>query len=75
MEQLRIAAAEIFFTRSAGVVIANIDDSLILDCYRLASYYKIDPRIFLDMGLSEVQLHLSRTAQLEQSRRRESGDD
>jgi hypothetical protein len=54
-------------------VITLVDDSMILDCYRLASYYHIDPRIFLEMTVSEVQLHLSRTAQLERSRRVESG--
>jgi hypothetical protein len=57
------------------VVITTVDDSLILDCYRLASYYHIDPRIFLDMPMSEVQLHLQRTAQLENSRRQQSGED
>jgi hypothetical protein len=56
------------------VVITIIDDGMILDCYRLASYYHLDPRVFLDMPISEVQLHLSRTAQLERSRRAESGD-
>jgi hypothetical protein len=57
------------------VVITSIDDSIILDCYRLASYYHIDPRIFLDMPMSEVRLHLHRTAQLETSRRQEREDD
>jgi hypothetical protein len=51
-----------------------IDDSMIIDCYRLASYYKLDPRVFLEMPVSEVQLHLERTAQLEQSRRQASDD-
>ena len=53
------------------MVLTTIDDSIILDCYRLASYYKIDPRVFLDMPISEVQLHLGRTAQLEHSRRKD----
>jgi hypothetical protein len=56
-------------------VITLIDDSMILDCYRLAGYYHIDPRIFLEMTVSEVQLHLSRTAQLERSRRVESSSE
>jgi hypothetical protein len=56
------------------VVAAIIDDGMILDCYRLASYYHLDPRLFLDMPISEVQLHLRRTAELERSRRVESGD-
>jgi hypothetical protein len=50
------------------VVITIIDDSMILDCYRLAFHYKLDPRIFLEMPISEVQLHLNRTAQLERNR-------
>jgi hypothetical protein len=49
-----------------------IDDSMILDCYRLAFHYKLDPRIFLEMPISEVQLHLSRTAQMERGRAVES---
>jgi hypothetical protein len=53
------------------VVITNIDDSMVLDCYRLASYYKLDPRIFLDMPITEVQLHQRRTAQLERSRQQD----
>jgi hypothetical protein len=56
------------------VVTTRIDDSIIIDCYRLASYYHLDPRIFLDMPVSEVQLHLSRTAQLERERAKEQGD-
>lgn len=51
-----------------------IDDGMIIDCYRLASYYHLDPRIFLEMPISEVKLHLSRTAQLERTRAVESGD-
>jgi hypothetical protein len=50
------------------VVVSTVDDSIVLDCYRLASHYKIDPRVFLDMPMSEVQLHMARTAQLESSR-------
>jgi hypothetical protein len=56
------------------VVITQIDDGIILDCYRLASYYHLDPRTFLDMPVSEVRLHLSRTAQLERLRAQESGE-
>lgn len=54
-------------------MVTAIDDSgMILDCYRLASYYHLDPRIFLDMPISEVRLHLQRTAELERSRRAEA---
>lgn len=57
------------------MVITVIDDSMVLDCYRLAAHYKLDPRVFLDMPISEVQLHLARTGQMERDRRREQGDD
>ena len=57
------------------MVLTTVDDSMILDCYRLGSYYKIDPRVFLDMPISEVQLHLHRTAELEMSRRQQNSDD
>ena len=57
------------------MVITRLDDSMILDCYRLAHYYHIDPRIFLDMTLSEVRMHLQRTAQMENLRRQETGDE
>lgn len=55
-------------------MITVIDDGMILDCYRLASYYHIDPRVFLEMSVSEVQLHMRRTAELERSRQIASGD-
>lgn len=57
------------------MVITVIDDSIILDCYRLASYYKLDPRIFLEMPLDEVRLHMRRTAELERLRQQEQSDD
>jgi hypothetical protein len=56
-------------------MVTLIDDSMVLDCYRLANYYHVDPRIFLDMTISEVEMHLSRTAQLERSRRVETSED
>lgn len=55
-------------------MITVIDDGMIIDCYRLASYYHLDPRIFLEMPISEVQLHLHRTGQLERTRAIESGE-
>jgi hypothetical protein len=41
-------------------------DTLILDCYRLAKFYHIDPGVFLDMPLSEVRRHLYWTGKLHQ---------
>jgi hypothetical protein len=56
------------------VVLTNIDDSIILDCYRLAAHYHIDPRIFLEMSINEVSLHLRRTAQLLRERKAKEDD-
>jgi hypothetical protein len=56
------------------VVTTLIDDGMIIDCYRLAAHYHLDPRIFLEMPISEVQLHLDRTWQLERTRAAESGE-
>ena len=42
----------------------GIDEDLVLDCYRLAHYYKIDPQIFLAMPISEVLVHLRNTVRL-----------
>jgi hypothetical protein len=50
------------------VVIPLLDDDIVLDCYRLASYYHLDPRTFLDMPISEVYGHLRRTAEVERAR-------
>lgn len=42
----------------------GIDDSIILDCYRLARFYNQPPDVFLSMTLADVRLHLQRTIQL-----------
>jgi len=38
---------------------------MILDCYRLARWYHVSPDVFLAMTVTEVALHLQRTAQLD----------
>jgi hypothetical protein len=38
-----------------------VDEDLVLDSYRLAHYYHCDPRIFLDMPLSEMTAHMRHT--------------
>lgn len=48
---------------------------MILDCYRLAEFYKQHPDVFLMMSLDDVKLHAYRTAQLIERRKRASGDD
>jgi hypothetical protein len=48
------------------------DENLVLDCYRLARFYHTSPDLFLNMTLSEVQLHLYRTIQLTRIMQREA---
>lgn len=40
------------------------EDKFILDCYRLARWYHVSPEVFLSMTISEVTLHLTRTAEI-----------
>lgn len=35
-----------------------------LDCYRLAKFYHVSPTVFLEMGLTEVRVHLERSIDL-----------
>jgi hypothetical protein len=44
--------------------VVGLDDSIILNCYRLARFYHQPPDVFLSMTVGEVQLHLQRTIQL-----------
>ncbi len=48
---------------------------MILDCYRLARWYHVSPELFLAMPLSEVNLHLRRTAQLDREQQARTSDD
>jgi hypothetical protein len=43
------------FFHTAGGVVSS--DDVVLGCYELAKYYGIDPRVFLDQTISEVQRH------------------
>jgi hypothetical protein len=47
----------------------------VIDCYRLARFYHVSPLIFLEMGLSEVRIHLERTVELANIINRENSDD
>ena len=47
----------------------------VIDCYRLARFYHVSPLIFLEMGLSEVRVHLERTVELAHIINRENSDD
>jgi hypothetical protein len=41
------------------------ETEIILDSYRLARYFHVSPEVFLSMPLSEVRLHMERTAELD----------
>jgi hypothetical protein len=55
--------------------LVGYDDSLILDCYRLARWYHQNPEVFLSMTVGDVRLHMQRTLQLANLLQRESSSD
>jgi hypothetical protein len=50
-------------------------NDLVIDCYRLARFYHVSPTVFLEMGLSEVRVHLERTIDLSHIMARENSSD
>jgi hypothetical protein len=32
-------------------------ESIVLGCYELAKYYQVDPRVFLEQGVSAIERH------------------
>jgi hypothetical protein len=51
------------------------NDEIILDCYRLAKQYGIDPDIFLNKSLSAIQRHIAWTAKLMETQNPSDGDE
>jgi hypothetical protein len=51
------------------------EDEIILDCYRLARHYHVNPEIFLAMPFSDVRIHVSRTAVLARKQQPVEDDD
>ena len=51
------------------------EDEVILDCYRLARWYHVSPEVFLDMPLSDVAMHLHRSAQCDRAQQSAVSDD
>jgi len=47
---------------------------MVLDCYRLARLYHVSPDVFLSLPVSQVQLHLWRSYQLNQVMEQETTD-
>jgi hypothetical protein len=52
-----------------------VSENIILDCYRLAKYYQLHPDVFLEMPITEVDVHMQRTVQLERMRQRQQSSD
>jgi hypothetical protein len=48
---------------------------VILDCYQLAWFYRVNPEIFLNMPLSEMRLHFMRTNEMDKRRQQSVSDD
>jgi hypothetical protein len=71
--QLRLSVAAFFSARSSGLVGGEQD--IILDCYRLARWFHVSPKVFLSMPLSEVGLHRYRAAQCDREQQAATGDD
>jgi hypothetical protein len=67
---MRVSVTQFFSARSGGLV--SVDENIVLDCYRLAKWYSVSPETFLNMPLSDVQLHLHRTIQLAKVMRQEA---
>jgi hypothetical protein len=51
------------------------EEEVILDCYRLARWYHVSPEVFLSMPLSDVGLHLYRSAQCDRAQHAATSDD
>jgi hypothetical protein len=63
LEYGRDEASKFFSARSTGLV--GDEDEIILDCYRLARWFHVSPEVFLQMPLSEVRIHMKRSADLD----------
>jgi hypothetical protein len=51
-----------------------VSDEIILDCYRLAKQYGIDPDVFLHKSLSVIRRHMKWTAKLIESQQQDDTD-
>jgi hypothetical protein len=51
------------------------ENDLILDCYQLARFYHLNPEIFLNMPISEVNLHLLRSSEMDRRRQMQSASE
>lgn len=52
----------------------DVGDTLVLDCYRLAKYYGLDPDLFLNKPLSAIQRHMKWTAKLIETQQARDND-
>ena len=70
---MRVSVTPFFLARSSGLV--GDEDEIILDCYRLARWYHVSPEIFLNMTMSDIALHMHRTAQCDRAQQAVGSDD
>lgn len=68
---MRLQAPQFFYSRTGGLV----GEEPVLDCYRLARFYHVSPTVFLEMGMTEVRVHLERTIDLAHMINRENSSD
>jgi hypothetical protein len=59
--RLQIAA---FFLTGTSVGLVDESENIVLDCYWLARWFHQSPEHFLEMPISRVALHMSRTQQM-----------
>lgn len=69
---MRLSAPPFFSSRSSGLVVVGEDEALVLDCYRLARFYHVNPETFLNMPISVSHKHLINTVKLAEQMKREA---
>jgi len=50
-------------------------DELILNCYRLADRFKLNPDVFLSMSITDIGRHIHYTVRLTELQRQAQGGD
>lgn len=63
---MRVSAST-FFSAGAGTLVTAVapdPDELIINCYRLADRYHLNPDVFLDMPISRIDMHVRYTVRL-----------
>jgi hypothetical protein len=67
---VRLSAAKFFSPGAGGLVDeAPNPDVLILNCYRLADRFKQNPMVFLQLPVSEINMHIHYSIKLIEAQR------